>query len=325
MWSWDNERRGSGAGAVRAEFLQADSHGGRRPGWAGVPGAALLLAAWLLGAAAASALAQPPGFPVAGDRLPAGNVPTIPSLQSEFEAAEQGDAEQDAVAASSWAETLSPLRHGGPLMIPLGICSLLVIGLAIERTISLRRGRVIPRPFVRRFTECVEDGQLSFEEASEICDEFDCPVAEVFHAAVKRWGKPCVEVEQAVMDAGERIADGLRRHLRTFHAISNVAPLFGLLGTVLGMIEAFATMSGGGEGAARPDLLASGISQALVTTASGLCVAIPAYLAYIFSSAKADRYLGEIDNLCQRVIESISAEGLQGSGGRATKKARRAA
>lgn len=218
------------------------------------------------------------------------------------------------------------IAKGGFLMIPLATCSFIVLALAIERLIALRRGRVIPRPFVRRFTECVEDGQLSYDEAAAICDEFDCPVAEVFHAAVKRWGRPVLEVEQAVMDAGDRVADSLRRFLRVFHAISNVAPLLGLLGTVLGMIEAFDMMATQ-EAVGRPEMLASGISVALMTTAGGLSVAIPAYLAYIYFTSRADRYLGEIDRLCQHVIDSISAEGLQqaSSGSRSSRKTKRAA
>jgi len=189
--------------------------------------------------------------------------------------------------------------------------------------IALRRARVIPRPFVRRFTECVEDGQLSYDEATELCEEFDCPVAEVFRAAVRRWGRPMLEIEQAVMDAGDRVADGLKRFLRVFHAISNVAPLLGLLGTVLGMIQAFETISSQ-ESLGRPEMLASGISVALMTTAGGLSVAIPAYLAYMYFSSKSDNYLGEIDRLCQRVVDCISAEGLEEGNSRSNRKRRAA-
>lgn len=236
-----------------------------------------------------------------------------------------GQVEGEATAGDEQASGVSAIFQqvaaGGWLMVPLGICSLVVFSLTLERLVALRRGRVIPRPFVRRFTECVEDGQLSFEEAQQICEEFDCPVAEVFQAAVKRWGRPMMEIEQAVIDAGDRVSDGLTRFLRVFHAISNVAPLIGLLGTVLGMIEAFETMSGGG--AVGADLLAAGISTALVTTAGGLFVAIPAYLAYMYFAAVSDRYLNEIDRLCQRVIDCISAEGLESSN--RAKKTRRAA
>lgn len=240
-----------------------------------------------------------------------GSAPLIPASSSVASDTNSADGSSAEVETGATGGFIDRWNSGGPLMYPLAICSLVVIALAIERLLALRRSRIIPRPFVRRFTECVQDGQLSHDEALEICDEFSCPVAEVFHAAVKRWGRPTVEVEQAVMDAGERIADGLRRYLRLFHAISNVSPLLGLLGTVLGMIEAFDSLTIN-SGDAPPEMLASGISEALITTAAGLSVAIPAYLAYIFFSAKADRYLIEIDSLCQQVVDSISAEGLSG-------------
>lgn len=249
--------------------------------------------------------------------------PSADAAQPVDPAADQveGEATAGDEQASGVSAIFQQVAAGGWLMVPLGICSLVVFSLTLERLVALRRGRVIPRPFVRRFTECVEDGQLSFEEAQQICEEFDCPVAEVFQAAVKRWGRPMMEIEQAVIDAGDRVSDGLTRFLRVFHAISNVAPLIGLLGTVLGMIEAFETMSGGG--AVGADLLAAGISTALVTTAGGLFVAIPAYLAYMYFAAVSDRYLNEIDRLCQRVIDCISAEGLESSN--RAKKTRRAA
>lgn len=249
----------------------------------------------------------PPGAPMDGNAAGA--------VDGQGEAATDGEA-TEAVGAS----LVDQIIAGGWLMLPLGICSLVVIALTMERLIALRRGRVIPRPFVRRFTESVEDGQLSYEEATGICEEFDCPVAEVFQAAVKRWGRPMLEIEQAVVDAADRVSESLTKYLRVFQAISNVAPLIGLLGTVLGMIEAFETMSSGA--AVGPDLLSSGISTALITTAGGLSVAIPAYLAYVYFSAVSDRYLNEIDRLCQRVIDCISAEGLEAAG---KKKPRRAA
>jgi biopolymer transport protein ExbB len=253
-------------------------------------------------------------------------VPTIPSAAMATPAdQENADEPEQSIIPWQMPAIVTKVAQGGWLMIPLGACSLIIFALSLERLIALRRGRVIPRPFVRRFTECVEDGQLSYEEATELCEEFDCPVAEVFRAAVRRWGRPMFEIEQAVMDAGDRVADGLKRFLRVFHAISNVAPLIGLLGTVLGMIEAFEVISGQ-ESLGRPEMLASGISVALMTTAGGLAIAIPAYLAYMYFSSKSDSYLHEIDKLCQRVVDCISAEGLENadSGGRSNRKRRAA-
>lgn len=246
---------------------------------------------------------------------------SIPAAPEDPGAATDPDASEE----SSWEvpAMIRKISEGGWLMIPLAISSLIVIGLSLERMIALRRSRVIPKPFVRRFTECVEDGQLSYDEATSICDEFDCPVAEVFHAAVRRWGRPMMEIEQAVIDAGDRVGESLRRFLRVFHAISNVTPLIGLLGTVLGMIEAFENL--GSQSGGQTDLIAGGISTALMTTAGGLSVAIPAYLMYMYFSAKSDRYLGEIDKLCQRVIDCISAEGLESSGAARAPRKRKAA
>lgn len=227
-----------------------------------------------------------------------------------------GESTTSWLVVPGWVEKII---SGGWLMLPLAFCSLVVLTLSFERLIALRRSRVIPRPFVHRFTECVEDGVLSYEEATELCKEFDCPVSEVFRAALRRWGRPMFEIEQAVMDAGDRVSDGLRKYLRVFHAISNVAPLIGLLGTVIGMIGAFEVISDQ-ESIGRPETLASGISMALMTTAGGLSVAIPAYLAYMYFSSKSDRYLGEIEKLCQRVIDCISAEGLESANARTKKR-----
>jgi biopolymer transport protein ExbB len=221
----------------------------------------------------------------------------------------------DGSEASSGSGLFSMLRSGGPVMIPIALCSMLIMAVTVERLYNLRRGRIIPRPFVQRFMEKVEEGQLDYDEAVEVCEQFDSPVADVFMAAVKRWGRPAVEVEQAVMDAGQRIADRLRRFLRLFSATANVAPLLGLLGTVLGMIQAFDNLAAGAA-TAGPEMLAGGISQALITTAAGLCVAIPAYLGHSFFSARADKFLSEIDRLSQAVIESVSSEGLQGKAAR---------
>lgn len=251
------------------------------------------------------------------------SIPAVPTDPAATTAADTAPAESTGEATgSSWLKTpafVQKIASGGWLMLPLALCSLVVLALSLERLVSLRRGRVIPRPFVRRFTECVEDGVLSYEEATELCKEFDCPVSEVFRAALRRWGRPMFEIEQAVMDAGDRVSENLRKYLRVFHAISNVAPLIGLLGTVIGMIQAFEVISDQ-QTLGQPEALASGISTALMTTAGGLTVAIPAYLAYMYFSSKSDRYLGEIEKLCQRVIDCISAEGLENAGGRTKKR-----
>jgi biopolymer transport protein ExbB len=214
-----------------------------------------------------------------------------------------------ATAAAEEAETAIPtksllavLRDGGLLMIPIGVCSFVLLIFVFERSISLRR-----RPFVRRFLEQLREGQLTREEALKLCEENRSPVAEVFAAAVRKWGRPSVEVEQAIIDTGERVSNELRRYLRLFNGVSTISPLLGLLGTVLGMISAFnAIVTAGAMG--RPELLAGGISQALLTTAAGLTVAIPALIAYLYFVSRVDRLIISIDSLGQQVVDQISAE-----------------
>src|SRR5690606_26617011 len=133
----------------------------------------------------------------------------------------------------------------------------------------------IPRPFVKRFIQQLRENQLDKAQALELCEQNDSPVARVFAAAVQKWGRPSVEVEQAIIDSGERVTNGLRKYLRMFNGIATVSPLLGLLGTVVGMIQAFNAIATS-DAMGRPELLAGGISQALLTTAAGLTVAIPA-------------------------------------------------
>ncbi|QDU75247.1 Biopolymer transport protein ExbB [Bremerella volcania] len=204
---------------------------------------------------------------------------------------------------------LQVFHDGGLLMYPIALCSFILLVFVFERAISLRRGRVIPRPFVKRFIEQVKDGRIDQDQALALCEENQSPVAEVFAAAVKKWGRSCVEVEQAILDAGERVTSRLRQYLRLFNGISTISPLLGLLGTVLGMISAFNAIAANGEAAGQRELLASGISQALLTTAAGMTVALPALIAYLFFSGRVDRLIMEIDLHSQEVVNAIASDG----------------
>jgi biopolymer transport protein ExbB len=217
------------------------------------------------------------------------------------------------------------LVAGGPLMIPLALASFLLLLIVFERMISLRRGKVVPRLFVQRFLLQLREGALDRGEALERCEEESSHVARVFAAAIRKWGKSTVEVEQAVLDEGERVANVLRRYLRMMNGISTVSPLLGLSGTVWGMMKAFnviATNSATG----RAEMLAGGISLALVTTATGLMVAIPAMILYLYFIGRVDGLVMEIDGYGQELVNLISAEGLEErKSGRTAPPRRRAA
>lgn len=224
---------------------------------------------------------------------------------------------QNNIGANASKEAKIPVRNllqifhdGGWMMYPIALCSFVLTVFTFERLIHLRRGRVIPRPFVKRLIEQLQQQQIDREEALELCERNPSPMATILSAAVRKYGRPAVEVEQAVLDAGERESNLLRRNMRLLNAISNVSPLLGLLGTVLGMIQAFNDISSA-QAMGRPDLLAGGISQALLTTAAGLLVAIPAYLLYMFFLGLTDKLILELDSHAQRLVDVVSAEGLQ--------------
>ena len=215
---------------------------------------------------------------------------------------------QDAAGPSGAFRLIYVVRQAGILVLPLAICSFLLTLFVFERVISLRRARVIPRPFVRRFIKQLRDGALEQREALALCRENGSPIAEVFAAAVIKWDRSSVEVEQAMIDAGERISYGLKKYLRLFNGIATISPLLGLLGTVIGMIKAFNTIASS-DAMGRPDLLATGISQALLTTAAGLTVAIPAYVAHVYFSARVDKLVTEIDRHSQDVVNAVAVDG----------------
>jgi biopolymer transport protein ExbB len=204
---------------------------------------------------------------------------------------------------------LSTLRDGGILMIPLVGCSFALVIFGIERAVSLRTARVVPRIFVARFIEQLQAGQLARGPALDACDANGSPAARVFAAAVRRWGRPAVEIEQAAIDACERELNRLRRYRRVFNGVATIGPLLGLLGTVFGLIRSFNDVASAGA-MGRPDLLARGFGEALITTAAGLLVSIPAMVLHWWFTGRVDRLAMRLDETCQQVIDEISQEAL---------------
>ena len=133
-----------------------------------------------------------------------------------------------------------------------------------------------------------------------------------------------MEVEQAIIDAGERVVHELRRYLRVFNSIATIGPMLGLLGTVGGMIRAFNNIASS-DAMGRPELLAKGISEALLTTATGLAVAVPAIVLYWWFVSVVDRLTVRIDGLGQDVVGLISAEAIQEAANAKPTRARKTA
>lgn len=194
-------------------------------------------------------------------------------------------------------------------LAPFGLASFIALWFGIERIVILRRGRVIPRAFVDRFLQHLEQGKLDPTGALNLCEENRSPVAQVFAHGVRKWGKPSVEVEQAIIDGGERQVSQLRKHLRVLNGVATVTPLMGLLGTVIGMIIAFDKIAGS-EAMGNARELGFGIAMALLTTALGLLVAIPTLILYLYLTGRVDALVMDMDLLAQDVVHLISHEAL---------------
>jgi biopolymer transport protein ExbB len=255
----------------------------------------------------------------------------IAAAQDEQGAVESSTGPEDAFdegARASRARRAAPAKRrgiptraselfqaGGPMMWPIAACSVVVVAFAFERQVMLRRRRVIPKDFVRRFLEHLEAGQLDRSGAMALCEQNGSPIAQIFAHGVRKWGKPSVEVEQAIIDGGERQVNQLRKHLRVLNTIATVSPLMGLLGTVWGMIVCFNDIATKPAAMGKTDELAVGIGMALVATAGGLCVAIPALILYMYLAGRVDAVVMEMDSLAQKVVHLISAEGLAAQAG----------
>lgn len=195
---------------------------------------------------------------------------------------------------------------GGPMMIPIGLCSLVALTVIIERVVSLRRRTVIPPKFMGGLRDILNNGDNDREEVLEYCRENDSPIARLFAAGIKRLGMSVELVEKYIQEAGQREVLKLRRYLRVLSVIASIAPLMGLLGTIFGMITAFQTVAMSAESLGKAELLAKGIYQAMITTAAGLMVAIPVLIAYHWICAKVDRLVTEMDQMTIDFVEEYA-------------------
>ena len=202
-----------------------------------------------------------------------------------------------------------------PMMLPLAACSVVAVGFALERMVALRRNRVIPREFVGRFVDRLSNGKLDRDRASELCRANESPTARIFAQVVGYWGLPAAEIRQAIThDAAGEVAD-LRRNIRVLNGTATLAPLLGLLGTVIGMIESFDAIGSSTVGTAKGEALAHGISLALGTTAAGLLVAVISVVAYYYLLNRLDVIVRDLDAEVRRVIDLVAAEAPRPSAG----------
>ncbi|MFU8804122.1 MAG: MotA/TolQ/ExbB proton channel family protein [Bradymonadaceae bacterium] len=203
------------------------------------------------------------------------------------------------------AEIYAFLAKGGVLMIPILLCSVLGVAFFLERMWSLQRSRIMPAQFLARVFEALKERR--FGDAEELCKSNDSPMAIVLASGMRYAGGDRSLVKEAMEETGRREMHFLERFTNALGAIATVAPLLGLLGTVTGMIRVFQRVvnQAAAGSMADPGALANGIWEALITTAAGLTVAIPVYLAYRYVLTRVDRFGVELEDTSLQALDYL--------------------
>lgn len=196
------------------------------------------------------------------------------------------------------------MKAGGWLMLPIVACSVIATAIVMERLWSLRRGRIMPDRLVARIWQWHRQKQLTAERIAELRD--GSPLGRILTAGLINREHSREVMKEAIHDTGRQVVADMERYLNTLGTIASVTPLLGLLGTVIGMIDVFGVIMDAGVG--NPGVLAGGISKALITTATGLSVAIPTLMFHRHFNSKVDRLTIGMEEQALKLVEVIKGE-----------------
>ncbi|HXC58955.1 MAG TPA: MotA/TolQ/ExbB proton channel family protein [Steroidobacteraceae bacterium] len=194
------------------------------------------------------------------------------------------------------------VRAGGPFMWPIILCSVIAAAIVLERLWTLQQRRVMPPDLTRRIWALVEAGQAN--DKVVVALQGNSPLGKLLATGLANRNRPRAVLMERLEDEGRHVAHDLDRFLNTLGSIAGVAPLLGLLGTVTGIIKAFNAIYTGGLG--DPRALSGGISEALITTAAGLCVAIPSYIAYRYLRGRVESIVVQMERDVLRFADALN-------------------
>lgn len=192
-------------------------------------------------------------------------------------------------------------RRGGVFMYPLALCSIVGLAVIIERAVSLRRATTDTRRLVGTIIRSLRTQGI--DAAFQACSAARGPVARILYSGLSRARGGPTQVERAIEAAGSIEVAFLQRGLLWLATVANVAPLLGFLGTVSGMIHAFATIAAADQITAR--LVASGIEEALITTEAGLCIAIPVQAFHNYFVGRIDRFITQMEEGALELVQAL--------------------
>ncbi|WP_297808193.1 MotA/TolQ/ExbB proton channel family protein [uncultured Methylophaga sp.] len=199
---------------------------------------------------------------------------------------------------------LELFKAGGWLMIPLFICSVISIAIIAERFWSLQQKRIAPTELVTQIWQWLKFDQVDQSRIKAL--QNNSPLGQILAAGLINRNSSRDITKESILDIGRHVTVALERNLNTLGTIAAISPLIGLLGTVIGMIKVFAVITA--EGVGNPETLAGGISEALITTATGLVVAIPSLIFYRYFRGKINKLVVGMEEQAMQLIEILHGE-----------------
>lgn len=198
---------------------------------------------------------------------------------------------------------------GGPIMYPIILCSIIALAIVIERVYHLHRARIDTKKFMDEIADKLKRNKIV--EAIEMCENTPGPIAHILRAGILKHDRPKEEIKEAIEEAGLHEVPRLEKNLPALSTITYIAPLLGLLGTVTGMVRCFQIIQEKSTSlhAVSPGDLAGGIWEALITTVAGLCVAIPAYVAYQYLVNKVDGFILDMERSATDLTNILTKRG----------------
>lgn len=195
------------------------------------------------------------------------------------------------------------IRKAGIFAYPIILCSVVGLAIFIQKMWTLRTKKVVPEKFLDHFYGLMVQGKTG--EAQVYARSNDSSVSRIAVAALENSEKPKEELREEIEEAGRKEANDLLRYNEGLGAVSNVSTLLGLLGTISGMIKIFRVIAD--KPIVNPPELAGGISEALYTTAFGLLIAIPAFIAYKYLNGRADDFISMLEEEGRKILEYVMA------------------
>ena len=193
------------------------------------------------------------------------------------------------------------VKSGGWLMAPIILCAIISMGIILERFWTLKQTRVIPEDLTSKVWGWVKKDQLDQKQIQSLHQ--GSPLGQILAAGLINRDRDRTVMKESIEDTGRHVVHELERYLETLGTIAAVSPLLGLLGTVVGMVDVFTAITSQGVG--NPQALAGGIAEALITTAAGLTVAIPALIGYRYYRNRVDTLVVDMEKEALKLVEAL--------------------